>query len=286
MKFMSKVYGVDLKTAVFAFDPSVLAEGLSSGADMNSRDFGGQTAIMIAARHGLVSSVKQLIKAGADVNLFDAGGATATWLAARYGHVESLRVLADAGASLEGMSPRPKNGNTCLMMAAKYGHPECVIFLVERGAKLNVNKGGCSGETALFYAIGNNHNHIVKILLDAGADHKVMDKNGWTAGDTAAYCGNADGLELIIRAGGAVPKISYALDGLNVRHSDGAAVATFALLVHAHGISVAEARALLQDVDKSYASEALAMVEAGELERISVITDFKPTERKDMVRHV
>ena len=50
---------------------------IKSGADINSQDNDGRTALMWAARTGRVNMVSSLIKSGADIHIKDIDGKTA-----------------------------------------------------------------------------------------------------------------------------------------------------------------------------------------------------------------
>jgi len=71
---------------------------LQSGADVDSRDRYGQTALMQAAHHGHEALVELLIENGADLNVTAKYGLSALMLAVVAGHAEIARRLARAGA--------------------------------------------------------------------------------------------------------------------------------------------------------------------------------------------
>ena len=71
---------------------------LQSGADIDSRDRYGQTALMQAAHHGHEALVELLIENGADLNVTAKYGLSALMLAVVAGHAEIARRLARAGA--------------------------------------------------------------------------------------------------------------------------------------------------------------------------------------------
>ena len=63
----------------------------------------------------------------------------------------------------------------------------------------DVNSKNSSEETALMYAVSNNHNPIVKLLLDQPAvDVNVKDDYGWTALHYAALDNNAVGARMLL----------------------------------------------------------------------------------------
>lgn len=88
------------KNAVTRGDLPVVRELLESGADINSRDRYGQTALMLAARRGLQEVVEILIEHGADLNATAKYHLSALMLAVIAGHSGIAQRLARAGADL------------------------------------------------------------------------------------------------------------------------------------------------------------------------------------------
>jgi hypothetical protein len=75
-----------------------LHELLARGADVNSSNDAGVTALMIAAHHGRLEMVRALTDRGADVNQIDRDGFTAATLAQRAGYEDIVRTLVARGA--------------------------------------------------------------------------------------------------------------------------------------------------------------------------------------------
>ena len=68
------------------------------------------------------------------------------------------------------------------MYAAHHDEPEILKFLLEHGA-ININAQNDNGETALMKAVRYNSSESINVLLDAGADIGMKDKEGRYAVD-------------------------------------------------------------------------------------------------------
>lgn len=183
---------------------------LDAKGEPNAANANGTTPLMLAAAAGKADAVAMLIERGADVNARDVtNGQTALMFAAALGRVDAIKVLtgrkADADAvtrvspiitmterykqqtqgkgsraiTSEGRSSdvRSMGGMTALMFAAREGHLDAVRALVAAGA--DVNKANESDNVSvLTLAIVNGRLDIAKLLLDNGADPKVISKTG------------------------------------------------------------------------------------------------------------
>ena len=121
---------------------------LKAGADVESPNSEGQTALMVVARTGKVEAAKVLLKHGANVNASEQwGGQTALMWAAAQSQPEMVKLLVEHGADVNARSlvrdwqrrvtaeGRPKNMNhggfTPLLYAAREGCIECVKKLLK-----------------------------------------------------------------------------------------------------------------------------------------------------------
>jgi uncharacterized protein len=81
-------------------DVQCVREFLDRGADVDTRDRHGQTALMIAAQAGHREVVETLIAHQANLNATAKYGLSALMLAIVAGHAEVAQLLADAGSDL------------------------------------------------------------------------------------------------------------------------------------------------------------------------------------------
>jgi ankyrin repeat protein len=141
--------------------------------------------MMEAATVANVEMLELLLDGGADVESVNVEGQTALMAVARTGNVEAARLLVNHGAEVN--AAEGWGGQTALMWAAARKHPDMISFLLDKGAEVDrraidrnwerrvtseprVKEMQMGGFTALLYAVRENCLECVKRLLDAGAD--------------------------------------------------------------------------------------------------------------------
>ena len=112
-----------------------------------------------AAKGGNLEGVRQARGRGADLNSADEEGDTALHLACRKGHEEVMAFLIGEGAEV---NPRNKHLFTPLMYAAIRGHARIVKLLLEAGADATLKSK--FGRTARDWARENNHTAVIAEL--------------------------------------------------------------------------------------------------------------------------
>jgi hypothetical protein len=161
-------------------DTAAVQRLLREGADVGARDARGRTALLAAAHANRVEAARLLIAAGADVNAKDSIEDSAFLYAGAEGRNDILKMTLAAGADLKSTN---RYGGTALIPAAHHGHLETVrILLATAIDKDHVNK---LGWTALLEAVilgdgGRAHTDIVRLLVDAGAQVNLADRDGVT----------------------------------------------------------------------------------------------------------
>lgn len=102
---------------------------LDKGADVNRRDDGGNTALIIAMdNQGYKGVAKQLIRAGADINAENRNGDTALHLALRWGDQESAIFMIKKGADY---NHADNSGVTPAQIAAEKGYDTILELMTD-----------------------------------------------------------------------------------------------------------------------------------------------------------
>ena len=175
---------------------------LINGADANSADIWGRTALMIAASKNSANIVKLLIDYGSDINkkINEIGWTplmesvfscriitrhTASPYASTLGvdtqvlvNTDIVKLLVQSGADLNATN---ECGMTALMLACVQRTHSIVSILIRAGANLDI--ADTNKYTALMHATLETNEAVVKDLLDSGADIHAIDNNGKTALD-------------------------------------------------------------------------------------------------------
>lgn len=116
--------------------------GSSSAEEPNtgsgSKSAASSTDIFTAILENDISAVQQKIDAGEDLNQKEPGGATPLMVAASQGHSDIVSALIKGGADIELKS---NDQGTPLMTATFFCHPDVVKILLEAGADMNVPDG-------------------------------------------------------------------------------------------------------------------------------------------------
>lgn len=145
------------------------------------QDSAGWTPLMIAAslREG-DDVVDMLLSKEADVNAKNYSGQTALHFTASKNNIETARKLISHGATAR---VKDKRGQLPLHRAAAIGSVPMVNLMLENKSPLNATD--ISGLTALHHAISEGHGDTALVLLKAGAETEKKDIDGNLAIDLA-----------------------------------------------------------------------------------------------------
>ena len=178
-------------------DVDALRSVLKQGANPNTPQADGATALHWAVHWDEHDAVEMLIRAGAKPDAVNELGVFPLSLACANGSGAMVKRLIAAGASPRTALP---GGETALMACARTGAADAVRLLAERGADVHARETR-RGQTALMWAAAGKHPEAVKALIDHGADVNASSSGGFTALMFAAREGDPESARLLLAAG-------------------------------------------------------------------------------------
>lgn len=146
--------------------PGISISAGSKKASRSGRDANGRLKLQRMCDKGKYEEAKELIINGADVNDRDYAGNTAIHEAALKGHTRIVELLIDSGAIID-IRSGPGDLDTPLIDAAANDHLDVVRLLLKRGADPRIFNA--QGKTSMdsVQADKSNHIQIEKLLRDA-----------------------------------------------------------------------------------------------------------------------
>jgi ankyrin repeat protein len=162
-------------------DATGVALALRAGADLEARDDRGRTPLLRAVTRDHVAVARLLVYLGADPDALDDRHDTPWLVTGVTGSVAMAEVLLPANPDL---TLRNRFGGVSIIPASERGHVDYVRRVVK--TDIDVNHVNDLGWTALLEAVilgdgSRRYQEIVTILLDAGADRDLADRDGVTA---------------------------------------------------------------------------------------------------------
>ncbi|CAM9383207.1 unnamed protein product [Pylaiella littoralis] len=157
---------------------------LAAGADVSRRCSGsGMSALDLAARGGHVDIARTIIERGAAVDAAGVLGLAPLHIASKSNKGGVIDLLVEAGAQVGAKTKT--SGDTPLHLAAVTSSLEAALVLLKHGASVSTlnNRGEAPLHAAASKAGRIGTAEVVDILLRRGADEKLTNSNGKTAGD-------------------------------------------------------------------------------------------------------
>ncbi|XP_055626617.1 uncharacterized protein LOC129768777 [Toxorhynchites rutilus septentrionalis] len=133
--------------------------GALHSALLGTRNFGGFSALHLAAQNGHNQSCREILLAGADPDVQNNYGDTPLHTACRYGHAGAIRILLSAKCDYERIN---LNGDTALHIACAMGRRKLTRILLEAGCRQDAKNA--QAETPRAIAIRKNLTEIINIL--------------------------------------------------------------------------------------------------------------------------
>ncbi|AOO84299.1 ankyrin repeat domain-containing protein [Bosea vaviloviae] len=179
-----------------------VARLIVAGAPLEAQDAQGRSALLLAVAGNHVATAKALLDAGASPNTQAANRDTPWLLAGALGRAEIIAVMLPRKPDL---TIRNRYGGNALIPACERGHVEAVKLLLTSGIDLDhVNDLGwtCLLEIVILGDGGPRHQQVAKLVLDAGANPNLADKDGVSPLAHARQRGQRAVAALIEQAGG------------------------------------------------------------------------------------
>ena len=198
---------------------------IENGADVNSVDFEGWSALSYAVNNGdigiakllltnkakikgelllaikspivesRIDMMKLLIDNKANINYTDDDGFTPLNIAIETGDMETAKLLITNGADVNGLM---QDGVSLIGYAIAQNNMDLLQILIENGANINNTDGDSLASTPLMTASRLGLDNVVRILLSRNADINAVDINGNTALHTAALNSQLSVIKLLL----------------------------------------------------------------------------------------
>ncbi|SDO69072.1 hypothetical protein SAMN04488595_101561 [Ralstonia sp. 25mfcol4.1] len=192
----------NLITAASIGDLDLVNRLLKAGASLRAVDERGRSALLAAVYNRRGDVARALIMAGADVNQKDGESNSAFLLASATNQIDVVRLSLSHGADIRSTD---RYDGTALIAACQHGNVEVVKLLLKAGVP--VDRVNQLGWTALLEAIilgdgSARYEEIVQLLIDAGADANLADREGITPSRHARERGYKTMVKMLMRARG------------------------------------------------------------------------------------
>lgn len=182
----------------------VLRAFIQMGADVNKVGSDQETVLLHCASMGDRVGFDLLVEHGARLDVQNNLNRTVFYEAIGSGDPGLVERLVELGGRVD--KPCDEDSYFPLHVAASFSDARLCRLLVQLGADVN-QKAGSLRETALHAAAGvrdPKSADVVDVLVKAGADPNVLDKDGWTPLHTCAAFGCAQTARVLIEHGARV----------------------------------------------------------------------------------
>lgn len=170
----------NLHDAVTSGDIGQVDRLIKSGAAIDEKNSAGETPLLLAVQQDRTAIAEALMQAGASINAQAANKDTPWLLAGASGRTDIIRAMIPRGPDF---AIRNRYGGNALIPACERGHVETIKLLLT--TKIDVNHVNDLGWTCLLEIVilgdgGPRHIEAARLVLDAGADPNLADREGVT----------------------------------------------------------------------------------------------------------
>ncbi|KAG8435493.1 hypothetical protein GDO86_013431 [Hymenochirus boettgeri] len=148
---------------------------IEHGADVNQVNGSGRNSLMMACFAGHLNIVQYLRKHGASWESRDKGGCTAMHWAVDGGHLEVVQWMIDDSCKID-IKDTCLEWTPLMRVAAISGNVDVARCLIASGA--DVNAKDINGKSSLMVAVLNNHECLIHLLIQNGADCTITNEYG------------------------------------------------------------------------------------------------------------
>ncbi|RRC98049.1 ankyrin repeat domain-containing protein [Amphritea balenae] len=131
---------------------------------------------------GEIGNADEFVKEGGRVGLRTSFGVSMLFVSSVAGNEELVEYLLSQNADVNGVN---NDGASPLYAAVQLGRLKIVQLLLSANARVNINIKGHAHPTPLHLAVINHFYEIAELLVIAGADVNIVNRDGYTALDLA-----------------------------------------------------------------------------------------------------
>ena len=188
----------------------------------------------LAVSNGQARSIEILLDYGANINSEDKDGITALLTASDMGNLNLVHLLLDRGSDKEA---RSSTGRTALLQAVKVSHKSCVLALLDHGADINTKDS--IERTVLHLASTDGELDILNVLLARGSNIDAKDWREETPLIKTAWSLHEHCMLALIRHGADVNIHDvHGLSALHIASAEGTLTSVAELAKHCATISM------------------------------------------------
>ncbi|KAN0128641.1 hypothetical protein V8E53_013560 [Lactarius tabidus] len=173
--------GTALHSASWEGHIQVVQYLLRLGVDVNVRNSGNDTPLLLASAKGHLDVIQCLLEHGADVDLLDEFHHTPLISAANYGQFDAVRILLEHNADVNSQDNRGRTPLHGVMTgySFKADRPQIVRLLLKHGANPNARDHELTTPLHLV-SLRPDLLDVLRVLLEHGVDLDAEDKDGKT----------------------------------------------------------------------------------------------------------